>query len=42
MTTAGWIFMLTSWVVLSCLLCYCYWRIFHTRKPKEEWHKQSL
>jgi hypothetical protein len=32
MTTAGWIFMVTSWAVIISLVSYCYYKTLATKK----------
>jgi len=35
MTTVGWVFMLSSWTVLTVVLLYCYSKIFRTRERQQ-------
>ncbi|EKD32205.1 MAG: hypothetical protein ACD_77C00152G0001 [uncultured bacterium] len=32
MTTAGWIFMVTSWTVIITLVSYCYYKTLSSQK----------
>lgn len=36
MTTAGWVFMITSWVVITVLCAYCIFKILTSKKPAGE------